>query len=175
MDLPGSTYLYTLAALSVTFVGFSALVIYLRQTAGGEMSKLDVLITRIFIQLGFIVVASAMLPPLLTLFDWPHDRIWRVASLVAAAPSLLFAVTYPARRRAASGARTPALVWLDVLILVLAAVVLILNAAGLVTEPGPGPYAAALTGMLYLGGWSYLQALNTLLTHHRSDAVRAVQ
>jgi hypothetical protein len=67
LDLPGSTYLYTLAALSITFVGFSALVIYLRQTVGGEMSKLDVLITRIFIQLGFIVVAGAMLPPLLSL------------------------------------------------------------------------------------------------------------
>lgn len=59
MDLPGTAYLYTLAALSVTFVGFSALAIILRQTFGGEMSRLDILITRIFIQLGFIVVAAS--------------------------------------------------------------------------------------------------------------------
>ena len=170
MDLPGSTYLFTLAALSVTFVGFSALVIYLRQTVGGEMSKLDVLITRIFIQLGFMVVACAMLPPLLSLFHWPPVRIWRTASLVAAVPAFLFAVTYPGRRRRASGVRTPIIVWFDVLILVAAATVLVCNALGLGLEPSPGPYAAALTGVLFLGGWSYLQALNTLLIHHKSRA-----
>jgi hypothetical protein len=54
--------LYTLAALSVTFVGFSSLVVVLRQTMGGEMSQLDVLITRTFIQVGFLVAAGAMLP-----------------------------------------------------------------------------------------------------------------
>jgi hypothetical protein len=173
LDLPGSTYLYTLAALSITFVGFSALVIYLRQTVGGEMSKLDVLITRIFIQLGFIVVAGAMLPPLLSLFDWPHDLIWRTASFVAAALSFFFGATYPARRRAASGVRTPAVVWLDVLILLAAAAVLICNAAGFGLKPSPGPYAAALTAILFLGGWSYLQALNTLLAHHKNRADNA--
>ena len=69
--MPELTYLYTLASLSVTFVGFSALVIILRQTMGGEMSKLDILITRIFIQLGFIVAGGAMLPALLQLFALP--------------------------------------------------------------------------------------------------------
>ena len=36
MELQGATYLFTLAALSVTFVGFSALVIIIRQTLGGQ-------------------------------------------------------------------------------------------------------------------------------------------
>jgi hypothetical protein len=57
-------------ALSITFVGFSALVIILRQTLGGEMSKLDILITRIFIQLGFLVAAGALLPALLELLQF---------------------------------------------------------------------------------------------------------
>jgi hypothetical protein len=81
MELLGSSYLYTLAALSVTFVGFYALVIVLRQTFGGALSKLDVLITRIFIQLGFLVAASAMLPPLFALFGLRQDLIWRTCSL----------------------------------------------------------------------------------------------
>src|SRR5215813_6358890 len=114
MDLPGATYLYTLAALSVTFVGFSALVIILRQTFGGELSKLDILITRLFIQLGFMVAASAMLPPLLALFQVPQSLIWRICSLCTAVPTLLFALTYPARRRAASGVATPLAIWIDV-------------------------------------------------------------
>ncbi len=166
MDLPGSAYLFTLAALSVTFVGFSALVVVLRQTFGGEMSRLDILITRIFIQLGFIVVAGAMLPPLLSLFQWKHDLIWRAASIVPAVPTFIFAVTYPSRRQAASGVRTPVVIWIDVSILVLASLALLCNAIGLGFEPGPGPYAAALTTILFLSGLAYLQALNTLILHH---------
>lgn len=168
MELPGSTYLFTLAALSVTFVGFSALVVVLRQTFGGEMSRLDILITRIFIQLGFIVVAGAMLPPLLFFFQWPQDVIWRTASVVPAVPAFIFAVTYPSRRRAASGVPTPFVIWIDVMILVLASLALMCNALGLGFEPGPGPFAASLTTILFLSGWAYLQALRTLIVHHTS-------
>jgi hypothetical protein len=166
MPAPALTYLYALASLSVTFVGFSALVIILRQTIGGEMSRLDVLVTRIFIQLGFIVAAGAMLPPLLSLLPLRSDVIWRMSSIAAAVPSFLFAVTYPSRRQAASGVRTPGAVWIDVLILLSAALVLAGNAVGAGFEPGAGPFAVALTGILFLSGWAYLQALNVLLRPH---------
>ena len=166
MDLPGATYLFSLASLSVTFVGFSALVIVFRQTIGGEMSRLEVLITRIFIQLGFMVTASAMMPPLLALFDLPQSVIWRIASFVAAVPSFAFAVTYPMRRRAASGVPTPLRVWLDVLVMLAAAALLACNAIGIGIKPGPGPFAAGLTIILVLSGWAYLQALRMLLRHH---------
>lgn len=168
MELPGSVYLYTLAGLAVTFVGFSALVIILRQTLGGEMSRLDILITRIFIQLGFIVAAGAMFPPLLSLFSLPAILVWRISSLIAGIPSFLFAVTYPSRRHAASGVATPFVIWIDVLILLSAALVLFCNAAGVGFGPGVGPFAAALTSVLFLSGWAYLQALNILLRPHIS-------
>ena len=168
MDLLGATYLFSLATLSVTFVGFSALVIVFRQTIGGEMSRLEVLITRIFIQLGFMVTASAMLPPLLALFDLPPPLIWRLASLAAAIPSFPFAVTYPARRRAASGVATPLRIWLDILVLLTAVAVLAWNVVGIGITPGPGPFAAGLTIILFLSGWAYLQALRMLLGHHLS-------
>ena len=161
MAVSALTYLYALATISVTFVGFSALVIILRQTIGGEMSRLDVLVTRIFIQLGFIVTAGALLPPLLALFPLPPGLIWRISSLAAAVPSFLFAVTYPSRRHAASGARTPPVIWIDVLILLAAALVLAWNGVGF--EPSPGLFAAGLTAILFLSGWAYLQALNILL------------
>ena len=101
------SYLNTLAALAVTFVGFSSLVIVLRQAMGGEMSKLDILITRTFIQVGFLVAAGAMLPGLLSLFHLEEPSVWRVSSAVTALPVVLFAVTYPARRDPASEVRTP--------------------------------------------------------------------
>jgi hypothetical protein len=55
------SYLYTLAALSVTFVGLSSLVIVLRQTMGSTSFS-----RALFIQVGFLVAAGAMLPGLLT-------------------------------------------------------------------------------------------------------------
>jgi hypothetical protein len=168
MELQGATYLFTLAGLSVTFVGFSALVIIIRQTLGGEMSRLEILITRIFIQLGFMVAAGAMLPPLLALFDLPHSLVWRIASLATAIPSFLFAVTYPTRRRAASGVATPLVIWLDILVMLTAVAVLVLNCVGVGIEPGPGPFAASLTVILFLSGWAYLQALRMLLKPHLS-------
>ena len=38
MELPGSAYLYTLATLAMTFAGFCAIVIVLRQTTGKDIS-----------------------------------------------------------------------------------------------------------------------------------------
>ncbi|HEY4040049.1 MAG TPA: hypothetical protein VGM15_14600 [Burkholderiaceae bacterium] len=167
MNSPALTYLYTLATLAVTFVGFSALVIIMRQTLGGAMSKLDILITRIFIQLGFMVAAGCMLPPMLSLFQISDAQIWRLSSIAMALPSLLFATTYPSRRKAASGVPMPVHIGIGVLCLLLLSLSLFFNAAGIFAFSGPGPFAAALTGILFVSGWGYLQALNTVLRHHR--------
>jgi hypothetical protein len=67
MELPGSAYLYTLATLSMTFVGFCAIVIVLRQTAGKELSGWHVVLTRLYIESGFWAAAFCMLPSLLAL------------------------------------------------------------------------------------------------------------
>jgi hypothetical protein len=41
MELLGASYLHALAAISVTFVGFSALLLVFRQTIGGKMTSYD--------------------------------------------------------------------------------------------------------------------------------------
>ncbi len=167
MELSGTAYLYTLATLAVTFVGFSALVILLRQAFGGALSDLEILITRIFIQLGFIVTAGALLPPLLALFGLTSTVVWRLCSLITAIPSFVFAVTYPSRRRIASGLPTPLAIMADVVVLTSIAIMLFLSAAGVGVKAGAGPYAASLTFILFLSGYAYLQALNMLLRVHQ--------
>ncbi len=162
------SYLYVLAAMAVTFVGFSSLVIVLRQALGGEMLKLDILITRTFIHLGFLVAAGSMLPALITLFRVAETSVWRVSSIATALPVLTFALTYPARRKAASGAPTPVMIWIDVIVILALGTLLACNALGVLVATGPGPYAAALTGLLFVSGWAYLQAVNTLTRHHRA-------
>jgi hypothetical protein len=59
-------------------------------------------------------------------------------------------------------------IWLDILVLLAAVAVLVLNCFGVGIAPGPGPFAAALTVILFLSGWAYLQALRMLLKPHLS-------
>ena len=65
MDLPGSAYLYTLATLSMTFAGFCAIVIVLRQTTGREVSGFHIVLMRLHLESGLWAAAFCMLPPLL--------------------------------------------------------------------------------------------------------------
>lgn len=53
MELPGASYLYTLATVSITFVGFSVFFILIRQALGGTVSEFDIFLTKNFLQLGF--------------------------------------------------------------------------------------------------------------------------
>jgi hypothetical protein len=110
MDLPGSTYLATLAIVATTYVGFAALLVGLRQAKGSRLTSYDAYFTLTFIQLGFIVTVSGLVPSLIALYGWPASVVWRVSSLIAAIPILAFAVRLPARRRAATGLPVPGFV-----------------------------------------------------------------
>jgi hypothetical protein len=167
MELNGSSYFYALAAVSTTFVGFSSLIMTFRQTSGGVLSRLDSLVTQVFIQLGFAVAATALTAPLLVLCGLSSTL---ACSLCSAAMGLFtggYALTYPARRRAASGVGTPLYVRLDVSLLALVAVLLIANAIGRPWPPRAGPLALGLTGTLFVAGIAYLHWLGAL--HRQVD------
>ena len=148
------------------FCRVSALVIVLRQTLGGDLSRLDLLLTKIFVQLGFLVAGAALMPPLLALLQCPEPLVWRISSAIAAIAAALFALSYPKRRRAASGDSTPWIVWVDVGALLIAAALLTANAVALGIASGPGPYAVAITIVLYVSFLAYLQALSTIHQKH---------
>ena len=100
MELPGTSYLYTIATLSITYAGFAAVIIIFRQIIGGGVSNYDVFVIRAVLMRSFIIAFSAMLPPALALFDLSQSVIWRVSSLFAALLLGLFTLTSQARRRA---------------------------------------------------------------------------
>ena len=162
-----NTYLLALAALAVSFVGFSTLVISLRQTSGGGLSYRDAFLMRTFIQLGFMVVGGALLPPLLSLSSLSPTLVWRIASVALAIPALSFAMTYPYRRsHVFSHQRTPLAIWSDTVVLTGSGLLLILNASGLYFAPSSFAFAASLTLILSLSGVAYLQAMKVLLREH---------
>jgi hypothetical protein len=162
MEPAASTYLYALSAISTTFVGFSALIMMVRQISGDGLSELEAWITRTFVQLGFFVTAGALTPPLLALCRFEDEVIWCLCSGIFGAAMLIFVLTYPARRRAVAGTSAPAFVYLDLSLLFGAVVLLISNAAGRPLAPNAGFYAAGLTGVLFVSGLGSLHALGHL-------------
>ena len=60
MDASG--FLYTIAAAGMSFAALSVLTMVLRQILGGEMTKFDTFVARTWVQLGFMVTFSSILP-----------------------------------------------------------------------------------------------------------------
>jgi hypothetical protein len=159
MELPGANYLYALATVSVTFVGFSALLLVFRETIGGRMRGYDSYFTLSFMQAGFIVAAGGLLPQLLAFYEISHTLVWRASSLMMAIPIFLFVAKVPGRRRAATKESIPFYVVLLLLCQFLAGAYLVLNAVGWPSPPQLAPFAMALTVVLFTTGVAYLIAL----------------
>ena len=166
MELPGSSYLYTLATLAITYAGFAALIVIFRQIIGGGVSNYDVFIIRSILMRSFIVAFSAMLPPALAFFDLSQSVIWRSSSLFAGLLLGLFSVTFRARRRAVTDRPITKLALLTVGAQTLIAIFLLMMALGLLVEPAVGPFVISLTATLILSAVAYMGQLDIMLRGH---------
>jgi hypothetical protein len=151
MELAGSNYLYTLALVSISYVGFIALILIFRQSAGARMTILDGFIIRVFIHLGFLAVLGALLPPLLALFRIQPATIWQAASGIVAVILGFWVVSFPARRHHASPIPIPPPIWAALAFLSVMDLILLSNVVRPPGENGVAIYALAVTGIL-LGG-----------------------
>jgi archaellum biogenesis protein FlaJ (TadC family) len=167
MELPGVNYLYALATVSITFVGFSALLPVFRETIGGGMTSYDSYFTLSFMQAGFIVTAGALLPQLPAFYEISHTSVWRTSTLIMAVPIFLFVAKVPGQRRTAAKESIPFYVGLLLLLQFLAGAYLLLNAVGWPAPPNLAPFALALTVMLFTTGIAYLIALARALRGDR--------
>ena len=162
-ELSGATYLYAVATVSITFVGFAALLIVFRTSMGGALTRYDTYFTLSFIQIGFIVTAAALLPPMFAVFGWEPHTVWRVASGLIVIPAVWFIATVPARRRAATGARIPLFIVALLAAQSAAAAALAAIAAGMLENVAAGIYVSATTTILITSGIAYLMALGIML------------
>src|SRR5690349_19740413 len=110
VEFPGATLLYTLATLMVTFAGFSALLLIVCKAAGAGLSSLDRFLTRTVVGHLFVLTAGALLPPLLGLYELSEVYIWKASAVIFGLPYLTLLLTFPHRRRAATGKPTPRIV-----------------------------------------------------------------
>lgn len=157
MDLPSTSYFYALAALSMAFVGFTSIVVVLYQGTGRPLSKFHILLTRLFVELGLMATAFAMLAPTLSLFHVEAEMVWRLSSAVMLGILVPWLATYPWRRKIAAPERHLPLRWYVMTAVGAGACgLLVLNAAAWGVQPGPAPLAIATVFVLSYATVSYL-------------------
>ena len=108
-DFRGASFLYTLATLMVTFAGFSALLLTVRQAIGARLSVLDRFLTRTTVGHSLVLTGGALLPALLKLYALPEIWIWKISAVIFGLFYLALLLTFPRRRMAITG-RPPPLV-----------------------------------------------------------------
>jgi hypothetical protein len=107
MEVKGAALLYTLATLSVTFAGFAALLLMLRQSAGAGLSPLDRFLARTIVGHYFWLTAGAVFPAVFALYDLPEPVVWKASALLFGLPMLAILLTFQRRRIAATGMAAP--------------------------------------------------------------------
>jgi len=158
-----SDYLSHLASLSLSFVGFSAVVVTLRGALGGELSDRHLRLVRLYIEGGLLVTALALVPTLLNLLHIPDTVLWQLSSAAAASILTVLLLIQFRRRRAIESGRFP--VWVVVLYAIAAVVVagLWVNVAGIPFSPNVAPYAIALTWALCVFGFTFVRTIELIL------------
>ena len=157
-----SDFLLRLAALSLSFVGFSAVVVTLRGALGGKLSDRHLRLVRLYMEGGLAVTALGLVPTLLNLLLVPESVTWRVSSAIAALIFTFVLVTQFRRRRAVEGQFPP---WVVIIFAISIVVVLSLwlNVAGVPFRSGVGPYAVALTWALGVFGFIFVRTMEIFL------------
>jgi hydrogenase-4 membrane subunit HyfE len=161
MELPGSGCFYALAALAMAFAGFTSIVVVLRQGTGKPLSPLHTLFTRVYIELGLIASAFAMLAPVLALFGMREILIWQISSAIMIAALVPWLFFFPIRRKIAAPKERLPLRFYNMYVLGTAVVVVLgLNTQGSLLNPGPGPlavatvYVLAVASVIFIGNYS---------------------
>src|SRR4030095_5961178 len=157
-----SDYLLRLATLSLSFVGFSAVVVTLRGALGGELSDRHLRLVRLYIEGGFLVTALALIPTLLNLLHVRETVVWPLSSAVAASIFTVVMLIQFRRRRAVEGKFPP---WVIIIYAgsILAVAALWLNVIGLAFPLGAGPYAIVLTWALCVFGFIFVRTIELFL------------
>lgn len=169
MELPNAAYLYTLALIAVGYVGFTAIVLILRQSLGGALSPLDTLVARLFMGWGFLLTYLSIIPMLLAAFDLTQLLVWRISSVLAGLSFVAMQVSYPILRGRITGEPTPLHVWLHVTVGVALGVLLLANATAALPAATGAIYLAAVTLYLFQASFAFVQHFGFMLDQLRTQ------
>jgi hypothetical protein len=107
MEVKGASLLYTLATLAVTLAGFAAILLVLRQAAGGVLTATDRFIAGTIVGHLCVIMGGALVPSMLVRFALPEVWVWKISALAFGLPMLAVLLTYQRRRIARTGKAAP--------------------------------------------------------------------
>ena len=163
MEVKGAALLYALAGLMITFAGFSALLLTVRQAAGARVSLLDRYLARTVMTYIFVLTAGALLPALFALYDVQEEWIWRVSGVLFALPMLSLQVTYPYRRRKVVGKGPPPAILAVFVVLGSAVTLAMLGYILFGRQYGGAVYITGLTIDFFTVIFGFLTALDVIM------------
>jgi hypothetical protein len=163
MEFKGATFLYILAGLMITFAGFSTLLLALRPAGGARLSLLDKYLARTVMTHIFVLTAAALLPALFALYDIQEKWIWQGSAVLFALPMLSLQLTYPRRRRKATGEGAPPAIF-AVFVVIGSAVTLAMLVYVLVgLQYSAAAYITALTIDFFTVVFGFMVALDVIM------------
>jgi hypothetical protein len=164
MDLEGAAYLYALAASAIAFIGFSSIVIIIRQTLGAGLSPFHLLLMQFLVEHGFVAFFLSLLPMLLALFPVEHVIIWRVCSGVATSVVSIWLIYYLLVRYPRVRTKPqPLYVKINISIQTLVCLSLLANAIFFIRGFQSGIYSLGTTWLLFQGADIFLLSLKAFL------------
>ncbi|HXZ53050.1 MAG TPA: hypothetical protein VEH51_13720 [Burkholderiales bacterium] len=169
MELPNAAYLYTLALIAVGYVGFTAIVLILRQSIGGPLSPLDTLVARLFMSWGFMITYLSMLPVLLASFKLGLTAVWQISSAFAGLSFVVLHVGYQVLRRRITGDPTPLHLWIHTASGLALGIVLLANTALIVPAAVGAIYMAAVTLDMIQASFAFVQHFGFMIDQLRKQ------
>ena len=149
MDLPGASYFFTLAQVGITFSGFAALLVAVRQMRGAGMGPFHLWVARSYVQSGMVTAVNAMLAPLLFGLGLSETATWQFTSAFVAAQSLVLIAFVPSQWRQATNRAIELRVKIHMAFGVLINIALLLNVIGWPYRPMSGLLMLAISWNLF--------------------------
>jgi len=169
MEVPSADFFCAMATIAMTFAGFTAIVVTLRQGTGSPLSPLHILFTRFFIECGLMAALFAVVPPLLASSGMTGANVWRLSSAVVIAISVPYCYYYPKRRRrAAPHEKVPPRFYALMGLNVFAIAALAANIVGWPYAPNSFPVAIFIVYLLSAAGFIFLATYSLFLTSERA-------
>jgi hypothetical protein len=156
-----SDFFLTIAEISLAFVGFSAVVVALRQSGAAQWSSFQRFSARILIELGFACLFLALLPLLLQLLGVGEPTVWQLSCASLGLFLLAYFTAYPFRRRPIATV-SPARRWAIYSRIALnhaLGVTALISSFGLGVPSGPGIYALGIAWLFFVGGLMFVLTL----------------
>jgi hypothetical protein len=160
MELPGAGYFYTLAQVGITFAGFAALLMALREMRGAGMSKFHLWVSRAYVQSGLATAMNAMLAPLFFGLGLSEAGAWQGASGFVAAQSVALILAVPRQWRAATDRPLELRVKIHMGLGLLVNAALAMNALGWPFAPSGGILMLAISWNLFAFFFQFAQSID---------------